>query len=82
MICTGDLNSKSLFWGNKEKKTEGIILDNFIMNSDFICVNDGAPTRRNASSVIDLFIVKPQINRIIRSCTTLTHECVRSDHIS
>ena len=81
VICTGDFNSKSYFWGNMDKNAEGIILENFIMNTDFICVNDGAPTRRNASSVIDLFLVKPQVYRKIKCCTTLTHECVRSDHI-
>ena len=61
VICTGDFNSKSYFGENKDKNAEGIILENFIMNTDFICVNDGAPTRRNASSVSDLFLVKPQV---------------------
>ena len=52
-----------------------------MLNSDFICVNDGAPTRRNVTSVIDLFLIKPQFHRNVSFCVTLTHECVRSDHI-
>ena len=58
MICTDDFNPKSYFGDIRIKNAEGISLENFIMNTDF--VNDGAPTRRNASSVIDSFQIKPQ----------------------
>ena len=80
VISTGDFNSKSYFWGNKDKNAEGIILENFIMNTDFICVNDGAPTRRNARSVIDLFLVKPQVYRmkkVNKQCLLDTPRTVR-----
>ena len=81
IICTGDFNAKSQFWLNVENNAAGNVLENFMLNSDFICVNDGAPTRRNVTSVIDLFLIKSQFHRNVSCCVTLTHECVRSDHI-
>ena len=57
------------------------ILEEFILDSDFVRKNNGAPSRRNVISVIYLVLVKPQLIRSIKRCTTLTHERVRSDHI-
>ena len=81
VVWTGGFNAKSQFWYNMENNTAGNILEEFILDSDFVCINDGAATRRNVSSVIDLVLVKPQLIKSIKSCTTLTHEHVRSDHI-
>ena len=44
--------------------------------------NDCVNTRRNSERVIDLFIIKPHLNRNIVKCATLTHETVRSNHIA
>ena len=59
----------------------GELLERCIVSENFVCVNDGFQTRRNSESVIDLFIVKPHLNRSISRCIILTHESVTSDHI-
>ena len=47
-----------------------------------ICLNDYQPTYRHSNSVIDLFVIKPHLSAKVKLCQTLTHECVRRDHIS
>ena len=82
VIVTGDLNAKSTTWGNIEVNRVGEVLEEVIEEENLIIMNDMLPTYRNSSSVIDLFIVKAHLNRKIKYCQTLTHENVRSDHIS
>ena len=79
---TGDFNAKSKLWGNKYGNYADDLLENCLLEDNFICVNDCVNTRRNSESVIDLFIIKPHLNRNIMKCATLTHETVRSDHIA
>ena len=81
IVCTGDFNAKSNFWGNIRSNTAGQLLKKFIVSSDYICINDFNPTRRKSSSVIDLVITKGQFHKNVTFCKTLSHECVRSDHI-
>ena len=45
-------------------------------------MNDGQPTRRNSSSVIDLVLCSVGLVQYSRECSTLSHEKVRSDHIA
>ena len=51
-------------------------------NLDLSCVNDDQPTRRESDSIIDLFVVSPSLIKKVIQCQTLSHEQVRSDHIS
>ena len=60
----------------------GKILEQFLLESHFVCLNDGKPTRRNADSVIDLFITNPDLVPKISLCETLTYEAVQSDLVS
>lgn len=50
--------------------------------SKMICINDGQATRRESKSVIDLFLVSRKLYNTIRTCMTLSHEKVQSDHIA
>ena len=45
-------------------------------------MNDGQPTRRNSSSVIDLVLCSAGLVQYSRECSTVSHEKVRSDHIA
>ena len=81
IIVTGDMNAKSIMWGNTEINGAGSILEGLIDEENLIIMNDMLPTYRNSHSVIDLFLVKSHMNRNIKYCQTLTHENVRSDHI-
>lgn len=59
-----------------------MLLQNTMHMLNLVCVNDNQPTRRLSDSIIDLFIVSPPVLRKTVQCQTLTHEHVRSDHIS
>ena len=82
LIIAGDLNAKSLEWNNTKVNKAGELIENMITKHDMICVNDGQPTRRNTDSVIDLFLMNSEFQQFLTSCDTLTHENIRSDHIS
>ncbi|MEW8547197.1 MAG: endonuclease/exonuclease/phosphatase family protein, partial [Candidatus Thiodiazotropha sp.] len=82
LVITGDLNAKSLEWGNSTSNTAGNILEACMHELQLCCLNDDQPTRRYSDSIIDLFIVSPSVLTKCASCETLTHEYVRSDHIS
>ena len=81
IIVTGDLNSKSMDWGNKKSNANGILMEEYMHRNALLCINDGQPTRRLSDSVIDLFIVSPRVVPEVAVCETMTHESVRSDHI-
>ena len=51
-------------------------------NLDLSRINDKQPTRRELDSIIDLFVVSPSLTKKVIQCQTLSHEQVRSDHIS
>ncbi|CAG2214330.1 unnamed protein product [Mytilus edulis] len=53
-----------------------------LTKQDMICINDGQPTRRNSDSVIDLMLMNSNFQHNMISCDTLSHETIRSDHIS
>ncbi|XP_053372804.1 uncharacterized protein LOC128546371 [Mercenaria mercenaria] len=82
ILVTGDFNAKSKLWGNQSDNYAGELLENFVLKSSFMCINDGIPTRRNSDSVIDLILITPTLRRKIECCQTLDHENVRSDHIA
>ena len=82
VIITGDLNAKIMEWGNSSNNACGALLQNCTHTLNLSCVNDDQPTRGESNSIIDLFIVSPSLVRKIIHCQTLTHEQVRSDHIS
>ena len=81
IIITGDLNAKSQEWNNPSVNECGKLLEQFLQDTQFVCINDGKPTRRNTDSVIDLFITNPELVPKISLCETLTYETVQSDHI-
>ena len=56
IIITGDLNAKSQEWNNPSVNECGKLLEQFLQDTQFVCINDGKPTRRNTDSVIDLLI--------------------------
>ena len=82
IIITGDLNAKSHEWNNNCTNECGKqLLEEFLHDSHYVCTNDGKPTRRNTTSVIDLFITNPELVPKVSLCETLTYESVQSDHI-
>ena len=81
VIITGDFNAKIEEWQNISLNGNGKILQSFLHESHFVCLNDGKPSRRNSNSVIDFFITNPDLVPKISLCETLTYEAVQSDHI-
>lgn len=82
IIITGDLNAKSQEWQNSSSNESGKVLESFLHESHFLCVNDGKPTRRNSDSVIDLFLSSPELIPKISLCETLSYENIQSDHLA
>ena len=82
VIVAGDFNAKSSSWGNVENNQAGEYFDTCLDENNLLCLNDYQPTYRHSNSVIDLFVIKPYLSAKVKLCQTLTHECVRSDHIS
>ena len=82
VIVMGDLNAKSMEWNNAQGNSGGIIVEEMLTKCNLICMNDGQPTRRNSSSVIDLVLCSAELVQYSRECSILSHEKVRSDHIA
>ena len=82
IILVGDLNGKSPEWGNSNADKHGEILEGILSKNNMIVHNDGQPTRRGKSSVIDLVITSATLSSTVASCDTLTHEVVRSNHVA
>ena len=82
VIVMGDFNAKSMEWNNAQGNSKGIIVEEMLTKCNLICVNDGQPTKRNSSSVIDLVLCSAELVQYSRECSTLSHEKVRSDHIA
>ena len=76
IIITGDFNAKSNLRGNVSENSAGDLLERFMLTENFICINDGLKTRRNSDSVIDLFLIKPHLNKFITKCQALIQETV------
>lgn len=81
LIIAGDLFAKSQEWRNTKSNKAGELIENMLTKQN-ICVNDCQPTRRNSDSVIDLVLTSSEFQKHLTSCNTLTHESIRSDHIS
>ena len=56
------------------------ILESSILNTNYICIMM-ALLQGEIVVVSLIYSVKPQINRYVKCCTTLSHESVRLDHI-
>ena len=82
VVVMGDLNAKRVEWNNTQGNSGGIIVEEMLTNCNLVCLNDGQPTRRNSTSVIDLVLCSTGIVQYSRECSTLSHEKVRSDHIA
>ena len=80
LILMGDLNGKSPEWNNTSLDKHGEIIESMLSDNKLTIHNDGQPTRRGGHSVIDLIITSVDIGNLVTSCSTLTHETVRSDH--
>ena len=77
-----NLNAKSQEWQNNSLNVSGKLLECFLHNSHFVCVNDGKPTRCNSNSVNDLFLTSPELVPKISLCETLSYENIQSDHLA
>ena len=82
IILVGDLNGKSPEWYNNTTDRHGEIIGDMLAANRLLVHNDGQLTRRGGPSVIDLTITSTALENLVTSCSTLTHESVRSDHIS
>ena len=82
IVLVGDLNGKSLEWGNLTTDKHGEIMEGILSKNNMIVHNDGQPTMCGKSSVIDLIITSATLSSTVASCDTLTYEIVRSDHIA
>ena len=81
IMLVGDLNGKSPEWNNNTTDRHDEIVEDMLTTNRLLIHNDGQPTRRGTQSVIDLIITSTDMENLISSCSTLTHETVRSDHI-
>ena len=82
LVLMGDLNGKSQEWNNSTSDRHGDLIEDMLAINRLIIHNDGQPTRRGGQSVIDLIITSAGIGTLVKDCSTLTHESVRSDHIA
>ncbi|KAL5018199.1 hypothetical protein ScPMuIL_003921 [Solemya velum] len=82
IVLTGDFNAKSLEWGNIKDNQFGRLLKKCLLDCEIFCVNDYKPTRRQSTSVIDLFLLNWPLFRVVNGCRTLTQEIAQSDHIA
>ena len=82
VIVMGDLNAKSVEWNNAQGNSGGIFVEEMLTKCNLVCMNDGQPTRRTSSSVIDLVICSAGLVQYSGECSTLSHEKIRSDHIA
>ena len=57
-------------------------MEEMLTKCNLVCMNDGQPTRRNSSSVIDLVLCSAGLVQYSGECSTLSHEKIRSDHIA
>ena len=78
----GDLNAKSVEWNNAQGNSGGIIVEEMLTKCNLVCMDDGQPTRRTSSSVIDLVLCSAGLVQYSGECSTLSHEKIGSDHIA
>lgn len=82
LVITGDFNAKSLDWGNVRENQFGRFMKRCMLDCEIFCVNDYKPTRRQSTSVIDLFLLTWPLFGVVNKCQTLTQEMAKSDHIA
>lgn len=82
IMIAGNFNCHHSSWGSSRNCFNGIGLQNFVDNSDFICANNGKPTFRNRpgnlDSILDLTILSP--NLFISSSWDVWSDNLGSDH--
>lgn len=64
LLITGDFNSHSQIWGSLNSSSRGKTIENFILNEDFIILNNGSPTHfstHNTFSHVDISLCSSQI---------------------
>ena len=68
LIIVGDFNCHNTIWGSKKTDKNGKVIENFIIDNNYILLNDSSPTRfdvrYNTYSSIDLSIATPNIARV------------------
>ena len=82
VIFCGDFNAKGTLWGNTSTNTQGEELENALITTDLLCINDGNMIRmasqpEHEDSVIDLALVSPTL---IPTCRFAVLGCHGSDH--
>ena len=77
IIITGDFNAKHISWFNDHNNKVGEKLNDFINASEFIILNDEAPTYKN--SIIDLTIIKGCTN-LVKEWDVKPNVYIKSDH--
>ena len=84
-IIMGDLNAKSTLWGADKNNDNGDILENLMMDSDCIIVNNKQPTHINfngkTSSVLDYCIITVNLFDAFQEYVVLNEEDMTSDHL-
>ena len=80
----GDLNAKSTLWGADKNNENGDILDNLILENDYIIVNNKEPTHVHfngkTSSILDYCIITTKLYDIFKEYLLLKEEDMTSDH--
>ena len=82
IIVLGDLNANIVEWNHSQVNSWGLIVEEMMSKYNLICLNDGQPTKRSSSSVIDLVLSSAGLVQYSKECSTLSHEKIRSDHIA
>ena len=81
----GALNAKSTLWGADKNNDNGDILENLMMDSDCIIVNNKQPTHINfngkTSSVLDYCIITVNLFDAFQEYVVLYEEDMTSDHL-
>jgi hypothetical protein len=83
-IIIGDLNAKSTLWYADKNNDNGDILDNIILENDFIIINNKDYTHVNfngkTNSILDFCIISTKLHDTVEDCTVLYEEDMTSDH--
>jgi len=83
IIIMGDFNAQFSDWGFTRNNYAEVILNDFLMQSPFILLNDGSGTRISANmnykSCLDITLVK---SRTLISYWAIGEDSIGSDHLS
>ena len=83
-ILVGDLNSRSVLFGESINNQNGVILNSLILNNNLICLNNQQPTHINFASkeesILDFSLITSSIHDLFESFEVLDDFNMGSDH--